>query len=460
MISVQNLLRQLNGNSFLLLLFAMFMLGSCGSSKSTTKSKSTRISVPKAKKKKKKSKKVEVKKDPIDWNNSSGEDVDDKKTDSQVKDDPIQMEKSDSYNISLMIPFDVNKTNRDGRKGSQKFVNYYAGVNLALQDLEEEGVNLNLKVYDAADNLSTKLKDSFTQNADVIIGPYDTKDLKEVATLGLDKKKLIISPWKASKKITSNNPYYVQLSPNPSDFFKKIVDHVDRNFDADQVFLLGRDNSKDKNLQKYIQRYHRSSSKKKKYNEFLVEMDSLMLGETAYDSLFFMDRATVFIVPNYSSKDEDYVYNAVRRISTERGLNKVFIYGMPILLNSDRITFDYYRNLNIRTCRSKFVAPGDQNVEDFKTRYFHQFSDLPTKDAYEGYDMMMFVGKHLEKYGKNFQQHIDGQTIQSLQTVYRVESLDGDPGTGEETGIPPVNYYQNMHLDIIQFQQGRMRRIR
>lgn len=455
MISVLNRLQRLSGSK-LLLLSCLLLCFSCNSSKKTVTKKRTtkRTSTKRTSDKTKTTTKV-IKKDDIDWAK------DDKKEEEKEKEQEVQYADSEIksvYNVSVFIPFDVNSSASNISNVSNKFINYYAGVQLALKDLESTGLSLNVKVFDSKNNFDAKLRDPFNEVTDVIIGPYDKTNLKAVAAFGKEKGIAVISPWNASKKITVQNPYYVQLNPPATDHYKKITDHISDNFSPDQVFLLQRDNGKDAKLSKYIQRYLNSQNRGASFNEYELNVDSLQMGDHAYDSLFLVNRPTVFVIPNYSSNDENYIYNAIRRISTEKGANQVYIYGMPILMNSDRFTYDYYKNLNIRTCLTKLINHNDQNIKDFEQEYLRSYNALPTEDALEGYDMMSFVGSGLSEHGTKFFRELVGQKFRGIQSIYELEAMDpSDPMTLENE--PEVEYYQNKHLDIIQYQNNGFQRL-
>ena len=138
----------------------------------------------------------------------------------------------------------------------------------------------------------------------------------------------------------------------------KIVEDVKDNYENDQVFLLGRKNRKDRGMMNYIQQVADGDEDLPgQFEELYLEEDSLLLGEYAYQEVFFEDKTTVFILPNWSFvDDENFVYNAVRKLAGEKGLNKVVLYGMPILIESNKITFEHYSNLNMRICRTSSVS--------------------------------------------------------------------------------------------------------
>ena len=457
MISVLSLLQRLSGSKICLIGLLLFSI-SCGTSKKTPLKKRTTTTRTTRPKKPTTTRPKVVKKDDREWADSE---VDKKKEEAAAKDQEVDefSEQKSVYNVALFIPFDSKSSSSELSGVSKKFVNYYAGVQLALRKLESEGLALNVKVFDSKSDFDKKLKDPFNKLADVIIGPYDKTNLKAVAAFGKANKIPVVSPWNASKKITEQNPYYIQLNPPATDHYKKITDHIGANFSPDQVFLLQRENGKDDKLNKYIQRYHNSRKGGAPFNEYSLNEDSLQIGDHAYDSLFLINRPTVFVIPNYSSTDENYIYNAVRRISTEKEDKQVFIYGMPILMNSSRFTYDYYKNLGMRTCLAKLTDHNDVATKDFESTYLQAYNALPDDDALEGYDMMSFVGTGLLEHGTKFFRKMVGEKFDGLQSIYDLRAMKPAKSMSLEKE-PQVEYYQNKHLDIIQYRGNGFERIR
>ena len=138
--------------------------------------------------------------------------------------------------------------------------------------------------------------------------------------------------------------------------------------------------------------------------EFYLDVDSLSTGEFAFENIFIDGKTTVFLLPNHSfSADEDFVYNAARKMNGEKGLENVVLYGMPILLESDKIKYDLHRGLNMRICRSSYVDRNNIQIKEFRQKYFDVYGGFPSDEAMEGYDMMIFIGRSMYNYGKKFQ---------------------------------------------------------
>ena len=189
--------------------------------------------------------------------------------------------------------------------------------------------------------------------------------------------------------------------------------------------------------------------------EFMLSQDSIDIGETAFDSIFVVDKTNVMIIPNWSFKDEAFVYGALRRLSVEKGITDVVVYGMPIMIESDKINFDQYNSLNMRVARSKFVDEYDGDVARFKRDFVNKYGALPTDDAFEGYDNLMFIGRNLKKHGKNFQYFLNKDQGYYLQAKYNVEATRKD---SPDDRLQKINYFENKNVDIIEFKNNRFAR--
>lgn len=126
---------------------------------------------------------------------------------------------------------------------------------------------------------------------------------------------------------------------------------------------------------------------------------------------------------------------------------------MPIALESEKIGFNLYRNLNMKICGSSFVDKSDEGVRRFEREYFQKYGAIPNNDAYHGYDVMYFVGSNLYNFGRNFQFFID-ELQELLQSSFRLEKVPiKDSNRGIESSTDDkFNYFVNKHLDIIEFE--------
>lgn len=369
----------------------------------------------------------------------------------------LELDKRSSYKVGLLFPFALEKNkpedvfNPASRLG--RMTRFYLGTRMALDLLNKEGVSLEVITLDSeSGNFDSKLR--LYNDFDVIIGPREKGQLSTTAQYGFNNGIPVISPWLSSTKVARNNPYYIQLKPSLRKHMAKLVDDVKQNYKDDQVFVLGRKSKKDIGMMRYIQELatvNRPGLSSGRFKEYYIEEDSLISGDTAFDEIFFEDRETVFILPNWSfSDDEQFVYNVVRKLSGEKGLNNVSFYGMPILLESDRVKFEHYSNLNMRIARTSYLDREDTLVKEFRQEYHRLYKDFPSEEVFKGFDMMMFIGRSINNYGKKFQYFLDTYESSLYQTEYNVTKVF--PKSSDD--FKDIQYFQNDHIYILEFKDN------
>ncbi len=453
MTSAQNHQQLLNGNKFLFFILACFLLSlsACSGTKKATKPK---VIKPSTSKNDKSVQRGGGRMDTIQWTEVDRT----KEYNSTIED--LDLEKKDRYKISLLFPFEISTSDQgdvmDQKSKLGKMTNYYAGVRMALNQLENEGINLDVDVLDAeSGNFDRKLQQC--RDADVIIGPRSKEHLSVTANFGRNNNIPVISPWRSSTKITSDNNFFVQLKTSLRNHFTKIVEHAKSEYSDDQIVLLGRQRTKtDFSYMKYMQQVAAAINNDGNNNplqEFYLDVDSLSTGEFAFDSTFIEGKTTVFLLPNHSfSADEDFVYNAARKMNGEKGLENVVLYGMPILLESDKIKYDLHRGLNMRICRSSYVDRNNIQIKEFRQKYFDVYSGFPSDEAMEGYDMMIFIGRSMFNYGKKFQYFLDTYESSLLQTKFDIKKVFKED---TDDNFKNVQYFQNDHLYILTFENNK-----
>lgn len=450
MTSVQNLLQRLNGNKLIILLFlSILMITSCKTKKTVVDNKGPRTQKPQTTRPGPKSKV-----DTIRWAESTLENSDVITTEKPV-------EYKSNYKIAILIPFESNRYEPkqfqiEGSK-ENRFANYYNGVKLALENLDSEGANFTVRVIDSGvGNISPKLDN--LKDFDLIIGPYNRDQLKETANFCRKNEIVNVSPWQASSKIAKDNPFHIQLRPNQTAYYDAMVSHALRKYKKDQIWMIGREATKDRGRINYFHKTAAAilnSNDSKPLNEFMVDVDSLINDASTYDEIFLEDKENVFLFPQWSSEDEPFLYDCLRKLAIEKGMNNVVVYGMPVMIDSEKISYDYFQNLDIHVTRAKWVDRNDPEVKAFRKRYFDRFNALAADDALDGYDMMMFIGSNLMKDGKTFQHTLDQDREKYLQTSFDIQKVILSEDDRLDN-FNKIDYFENRSLDIVRFRKDRL----
>ncbi len=364
-----------------------------------------------------------------------------------------------TYNVAIMIPFNSHKVNAlEGGIHSSSFsaLHYYEGAKMALDELNADGVNLNVSVMDtkrSESEVENLLNRSTLLNAHMIIGPYSSKPLVKVAEFSKKNKKPLLSPVNTSGTITSQNPYYVQINPSLESHCRAITAHAVERYEDDQIVLVCRNKEAEVKRLKYFQDANKEikgSMATPKFKEFIIDATvAEEYGELDLLPLIKTDKTTVFILPSYSN--ETFISNFMRQLAISKGPNKVVVYGMPKWMKFNRISYDYYERLNVHVSSANYVNKDDFKIKEFYRKFYERYGTLPRENAFQGYDAVMYFGKQLNKHGMNFVTEIDSEFEEHLSTKFEFERNVNAADAANEN-FDKINFVENKFVNILRFK--------
>ena len=96
--------------------------------------------------------------------------------------EPKSIERVNSVKVALLLPFMTNETIPSTE--TQRFIEYYEGLLLAVDSLKNTGCSIDLSVYDTGNGtkkLKEILKEDALKNANLIIGAVQNDQIGPVA---------------------------------------------------------------------------------------------------------------------------------------------------------------------------------------------------------------------------------------------------------------------------------------
>jgi hypothetical protein len=365
---------------------------------------------------------------------------------------PVQgAEYQSRYSVKLLLPL---KPTSSADLSSAKYVQYYAGILQALAKLNEEQIKLDVKVYDTESNdVKSNLSEILNAETDLVIGPYERDDVKSLVEACKQSQIPLISPWHTSSKSTTDNPYYIQLKPNLKEHFKKLALSVVSDYRKGEIVIIGKDNADTKAWIEYFQSIAKERTGESNFFASGYVSEAAVSGGGKVYGGIINGTIKAVVFPNYNFSDENYLSNALHKLLSEKSRG-IAVYGMPVMYESDKIDFEYYHSLNIRIVISDFVEENHQDITNFRREFYEKYGEIPTVDAIKGYDMMLYFGRNLWKYGRRFQYNLEAEPETYLQSAYRIEKskAEDSPSYGDASKF---DYFENKHLDIIEFKDSK-----
>ncbi len=467
MISAQNHRQPLNGNNLILILGLILFICSCTSQKRAIDKPSTTIGskddkdqemveqydpatgkvilVPRS----------EIKVDTVRWIEDTTPPV---VTDERIirtiptADHPAE--------IAVLMPFNSATAKLFSDQQDPKlnrFLHYYGGMLLAMDDLKPLNLPINIHTYDAeavTNSFAMLSKKPLIQNADVIVGPYDKKDIEDYAALGLENETMVISPWRPTFETEVENPFFLQLYPGLDAHVEAIIEYIHQEYPDEKVYVVGRDIESERNRVKLF-----SESEVQLFEELIVIDNTPDLLKTNLRVLMDTLETTIFVLPYYSRSDESFVNEFLRKLHADNNVRDIIVFGLPQWVGFTKLNPNYLESLHLHLSISSFVDVDHLDYKGFRKRFYKKFHVVPDINAFMGYDFMVWMTDAISKEGQEGlinqanPTHYGLASGFNLQPVYRKDATDI-----REMKVPL--YYENQRIRILQYSEQDYKLIR
>ncbi len=374
-----------------------------------------------------------------------------------------------SIAVAVLLPFnveatrDVNYTTKevDGdtiqvenekRKLSMRskvFVEFYQGALLAMEALKEEGVNVDLFVYDTAPD-SNKVKQILAKpelrHADLIIGPAYSYNLKLVSDFSKSNNIPMVYPLSTSNSEMQNNPLLFQANAPDTLMIDRMAQKIIEDSRGKRVVMIrteNRDNAFEQSLSQLVRNkvYWESfkNGEVPDFVEYQFKQDDLV----SMERMFTKDKGNVVLIPSMQEAQVNRIITTVKG-AADKTKTDVTLWGLPDWLKYNTINpedihklnghiFSYYavdyadtiNDTRIKAYRRWFGTEPMAISPFFETASTH--SNMSRYSLW-GHDVTYYFVTALRDYGKSFPhciQHHHPHTIQSQMNFVRMANWGG-----------------------------------
>jgi hypothetical protein len=352
------------------------------------------------------------------------------------------------FRLAVMLPFLTNQLDSNVIPEKSKLaVQFYAGVQMALEKLsKEESMNLVVDVYDTKVNDSdfeALMRNPKVDLADVYIGPIRNSQVTAMAKKTRLNSKILISPETPNADLTNGNPNFIQINPSLQAHCEGIIRHILKKHTANQVVLVCKQKEKDR-----LAYFQNSNTSVTKFAELIVPDATENFTNIDLKPYLKSTQSTIFVLPSWAS--QDFVFAFMRKLKVQKGKSNVVLYGMPQWMKYESIEPDYFKDLNVHLSAASFIDYEDENVKEFTQEFFATYRTIPNEDAYNGYDVMLYVGKMLKKYGTAFPSKMSKEQAITLQGKFNFGAVFATNPTGEH--FDQSDYQENKFVHILKFE--------
>lgn len=316
-------------------------------------------------------------------------------------------------NVGLLLPLKDEK----GALNTS-FIEFYQGVMLGLEDLKQQGISINLSLYNTtrSSNEIFQILDSREfARTDIIIGPVYENGLREVIDFAQQRQIAVISPLAIHESAPS--PLLFQMAPTPETKYDKIKEML-RAPDINIIYVTT--DQKDADMEENLRPFLPSSTKFLTYSKGMsASVFEQRFDRGAAENIYIISSDHEITVDEILAGISSMQNNLTARSMTE---SKIRIVGNARWARfNNQVDRDLYFKLRLCYVTSYHADRGDQRVLDFDSRYIGAFSSIPTPYSYRGYDAArLFVGAATIS-GPDYAYKVKSLSDQLLQVSYSMQ---------------------------------------
>lgn len=338
------------------------------------------------------------------------------------------------YNVALLIPLYLersssrtyNTENKDKNEWYQNitfsYIQFYEGMQIALDTLKSAGLKVNLYVFDFDDSeakFTKTMSNPDLKKMNLILGPFQGKYLDTISSFSHQNKIPMVSCFLSSLvNLQQINPYYF----NPVTSIGNQMSALSNYFSTDK---------KDANL---IIAYQASDIEKNaamaldsflRMNDYpswsLVNLNELGLKGATSKMSGSKENVLVFL-----ANGDMYIETSIRSLNDIKKTYNITFFGLPGWLGYENIDLEFLEFLNTHFFSSSFIDYERQEVRDFARKFQKRFKADPDKQAFLGYDISLFFLSALNNYGTDFPSCIAEHNAATLATDFKFVFSNAD----------------------------------
>ena len=327
--------------------------------------------------------------------------------------------KKDKLNAVLLMPF-----NASGEKPRTGSIDFYCGMLMAVKQIGDSGISIDLSVYDIDGGLPSagdKIGES-----DIIIGPVSASSLSDVMAICPINSGIVSPLDHKAEYLAGNHTNFIQAPTSTLVLYEDLARWIkeERKDTSERVVVIY-----EKGSRKIEEMAAMNTILEKDGIPFSSFSYSILEGRDIQEPLMGMMSMTA---PNrvlVMSESEAFVNDVVRNLNLLiHSEYDIVLYGPSKIRSFETIEVDNLHNTGLHTSVAYFVDYESQKVKDFVKKYRALYNTEPTPYAFQGYDIASYFLGMCAKYGEDWERHLETDAESLLQADFKFVKAGGKGG--------------------------------
>ena len=333
--------------------------------------------------------------------------------------------------------------------GSENFVQFYEGVLLAVDSLQDIGFDVQLNVFDTQRNKDS-IRQYFMANdffmTDLIIGPIFPNVQQEIAAYAAKNRIPIISPLASQSSITRSNPDYFQVNPSRDYLIRQTAEMVaEEHFNSNFIIVKTSNYSgtpEGELVELLREKFFNSGMLSSNEGVNFTIYDFENEGAFGLRRIMSKNKENVVYIPSENEGELSVAISNLNNLSDEYSITLIGSNRYP---NYFSIQLEQFHNLKLKYITPYYTDYTNTQTINFVEKYKNNFGTEPDNFGFQGYDVTMYFLTALITYGNDFAGCLPYMHTFQMQGNYHFGQLTQFGGYMNE-GVSVISYTRDYEV--------------
>ena len=360
---------------------------------------------------------------------------------------------SSKQKIAVFVPlyldsaFDATNTYRYD-KNFPKFINpgleFYEGVQFAIDSLNKENAQLEVFVYDTRSvqrNLLEQINE-IDSTVGLIIAHANAQENWVLAGEAMLRKIPYINVNLPNDGGIVNNPYFVMLNPSLRTHVESMYRYLQKYYSVGTTTVLRKKGQMEDLIKSYLEDYSKSTTTVPLRLKWVELTDSFTIKQLL--PLLDSNRQNTFVA---ASLDDNFNRRLITQLALAGRSYKTSIIGMPTMDNLDKeFSRAEFKGPEIIYGLPFYNAKTDKISAEINNHFSTKMYARPSDMVFRGYEVMWKYSKLLAEYKTDLSSNLNNKSNKVFT------DFDIQPVLNKQTMT--MEYFENKKLYFIKWQDG------
>jgi len=317
-------------------------------------------------------------------------------------------------------------------------LDFYNGIQLAIDSLQTEGQHLEILFFDLKskkDNLEQLIQSGKLNGTDLLIASFNNRaDIKPLADYAKSKQIPLISATYPNDAGIRTNPFFALVNPTLITHIEGLFKYLQKNHPTDPIIYVKKPGGLEDMIEQTFFELNKKTPALPLKLKTISVTDSINIA--LYNSILDSTRTNIILC---GTVNEGFGMNLVKSVAANKSYKSIVV-GMP--------TWDAIKDLGKGT-EIIYSTPFNYNRADkllqrISTLYRNKLQGRPSDMVFKGFESLYYFGKLLLKYPNNLASQLSDNSFKIFNEYDFVPVLQN----GE------ISYLENKKLYFIRKSDG------